>query len=114
MKRELSAIDKCVLEVWKREKAYIAALDESTTAEHAYKIGYAKAYLKADGSIQAREAQAVIETDELLLNHLRAKATVAGMKVKVEDAQDVLSARQSLLSASAKADFHHANSRGTT
>ena len=43
--------------------------ETAARAEHAYKAGHAKAYLRADGPVAEREAKALLAVDELHLDY---------------------------------------------
>lgn len=98
-------VEKAIRAVHDREEAYGEALDESATAEHAFKVAKADAFLKADGTEKAREAKSIIETERLFLDHLKKNAVKTFCSVKLQDAQDALSARQSLLKRETSTNF---------
>jgi hypothetical protein len=57
-------------------------------AEHAYKVGFARAYLRADGPVASREAQALLAVDEL---HLARKVAEARLLAAQETARTIRS-----------------------
>lgn len=107
-------IQKCLSELWERERAYEIARTELGDADYEYSIKFATEFLAAEGGAEMRKQLATMATKDEFLRLTKAKAMVNILNVKIRDAQKALNGRQSLLSASAKADFHHANSRGTT
>lgn len=84
------------------EPDYEKALLDYADAETNYRVRKAEEYLKAEGSIQAREATAIIAVKQLLETRNRAEAVKDFLKAKMKDRQDAVSARQSLLSAEVK------------
>ena len=98
-------VERAIRAVHEREEAFGEALDADADAEHTYKVARAKAFLTAQGTEKAREAQSVIDTDNLLKDHLNKKAVKTFCAVKLNDAQDALSARQSLLKRETSTNF---------
>jgi hypothetical protein len=84
------------------EEAYQEALTKYFDAEAEYRIAKADAFLKSEGTEKARDAQAIKETQKLLRERNKAEAVKEFMKAKIKDAQDAVSARQSLLNSSLK------------
>lgn len=85
--------------------AFKTALEEDAQAEHLAKVEKAKAFLKAEGTEKARDAQSVVDSDKYLLDHLKKKAIKEFTREALRDAQDALSARQSLLKYEAQTNF---------
>ena len=98
-------VEQSLSEIWMRESEFGTAAIEDAEAEHAFKIKHAKEFLKADGSVEARKAMALVECDTQHLDYLKKKAIKEFTREKLRDAQDALSARQSLLSYEAKTNF---------
>lgn len=98
-------IEKAIAELYVREKAYVEACQEFAIAEAEYKRKRAMKYLNADGTIADRNAQADLDCWDEHKRKLAAEATVALTKALLEDCRQVLSARQSILSAQAKAGY---------
>lgn len=99
---QIEQIEKVIVELHKREKAYREAVTKMADAEVEYRRTRAMIYLNADGTIADRNAQADVETWELHKAKIAAEATLALTKTLLDDARAVLSARQSILSAQAK------------
>lgn len=114
MTQEQDKLEKTIGELYTRETAYASACNDAAANEHTFKIKFATEFRKATGSVDLRKQTAMIECQEEYSNHLTADAVRDFTKEKLRDAQAVLSARQSILSATARADFNHAMSRGTT
>lgn len=98
-------IEKTITELFVRERAYVEACEEYAIAEAEYKRKRAMKYLHADGTIADRNAQADLECWEEHKRKIAAETTVALTKALLEDCRQVLSARQSILSAQAKAGY---------
>lgn len=81
------------------EPDFESALLTCADAEAEYEVEWSKAYLKAEGSIEARKAAATIATHALLKAKNDAKAVKEFLRAKLKDRQDAVSARQSLLRA---------------
>lgn len=99
------SVEETLTMIWQRESDYEEACNEQAEAEHNYKLNDAKSFLAADGNIKEREATALIANQKLHLDYLQKKARKEFTKEKLRDAQDALSARQSLLSYEAKTNF---------
>jgi hypothetical protein len=109
-----SRLETALTELSSRETAFGEALDLDAVAEHAYKLAKASAFLASEGTEKAREAQSVVSSEKLFLDHLKKKAVKEFTREKLRDCQDALSARQSLLSSSVKSDLGYANNRQVT
>lgn len=105
MQDNIQNIEKVILELHKREKAYTDAVASMVEAETAYRRKRAMIYLNADGTVADRNAQADIECWEEHRMKIAAEATLALTKALLEDARAVLSARQSILSAQSKTNY---------
>jgi hypothetical protein len=92
-------LEKALNELASREKDLEQVLTRDAEAEHEYKVQYAKAFLKAEGTVDERKSRAAVETEKFLKDHLTRQAQLVFVKTKIKDAQDAVSARQSLLSA---------------
>lgn len=66
------------------------------------KIAEKEAYLKAEGTIQAREATAITQTAVQIRDLAGKQAVYEFVKEKLKDRQDAVSARQSLLAANVR------------
>lgn len=104
-----SDVETTLAAIEEREKAYGEALNKDAEAEHQYKVEKAKAFLAAEGTEKARESASIIAVDKWMLEHLKKKAVKEFTREALRDAQDALSARQSLLSYEAKTNFGYAN-----
>lgn len=98
-------VEYAITEIQSRETVFKTALESDAEAEHRFKIGKAKAYLNAEGTEKAREATAILETSDLYLDHLKKKAVKEFTKESLRDAQDALTARQSILKYERETDF---------
>lgn len=85
----------------KDERLEQALNDVLTAAESDadYDIAFAKAYLAAEGSIEARKAATTIATEKYLKARNDAKAVKEFLRAKLKDRQDAVSARQTLLNS---------------
>lgn len=81
------------------EPDFQSALLTAAETEADYEVEWAKAYLAADGTIEARKSQATIDTAKYLKEKNNAKAVKEFLRAKLKDRQDAVSARQSLLRA---------------
>jgi hypothetical protein len=81
---------------------YETACIDHAEAESEYRIAKAKAYLNAEGTEKAREATAIVKTENLLRERDRTEAIRDFTRTKLKNAQDAVSARQSLLRADVK------------
>lgn len=111
---ESKAVQDTLTEMYQRENDFRETCLAEADTEHAYKVAKAKAYLTAEGTEKAREAQSVVNTETLYGEYLQAKARKEFTKEKVKDVQSALTARQSLLSASVKADSIYAADKRIT
>lgn len=82
------------------------AFEESCTAyavaESDYRIEFARAFLKAEGTEKARNSTAIIAVERFLRERDRCEAVKEFTFQKLKDAQSVVSARQSLLNANVR------------
>lgn len=101
-------IQKSLTSIWSREQAFVTACLDEAAAEHEYKVAKARAYLQADGTEKTREASSVVDTETLFSKYLIAKATKEFSAAKLRDAQNALSARQSILNHETKSNTNHA------
>lgn len=67
-------------------------------AEHDYKVGHAKALLRADGAVAVREAQALLAVEEL---HLARKIADARLMAAQEAGRQIRSSMDALRSVNA-------------
>lgn len=95
-------IEKAIDELFRRENDYDAAIRDAAEKDAAYRTAKAEAFLLADGTDKAREAKSVCDSKQSYLEKVRAEAVAAIMKEKLLDVRQVISARQSILSASVK------------
>lgn len=79
------------------EKEYEDACKNYATAESDYRIEFSRAFLKAEGTEKARNADALIAVEKYLRERDRCEAVRDFTKEKIKDCQLVISARQSLL-----------------
>lgn len=99
---QVDAIEKAIVELFSREKAFVAACEELAVADADYKRARAVAFLRAEGTMGDKNAKADAECWEQHKRKLAAEATHALTKALLEDCRQVLSARQSILSANAR------------
>ena len=111
---DTQTVESSITELYNRETEYQTACNNDANAEHAFKMKQAERYLANEGSIEARKAQALVDCKAEYLKHLQAKAVKDFTQVKMKDSLQALSARQSILSASARGDQSYANDRRTT
>lgn len=81
------------------ESGYETVLTDAAEADTVYETERAKAYLAAEGTEKAREAQAKVDTEKYLRKRNNTGAVKEFTRTKIKDAQDAVSAYQSLLSA---------------
>ena len=99
-------LERAISAVYEREQAFGEALQADADAEYEYEIAYATALLSADGAnADTRKAQAVLASQDAFKKHLHAKATKKFCDVKLTDAQNAQTARQSLLSRDTRTQF---------
>jgi hypothetical protein len=84
------------------EPDFEKALLDYANAETAYRVRKSEEYLKAEGTIQSREATAIVAVKQLLDQRNQAEAVKDFLKEKLRDRQAAVSARQSLLAAEVK------------
>lgn len=82
-----------------REEAFERACLDFADAESDYRVKLAKRFLAADGSVDARKSQAIIDVEKELRERDRTEAVKEFTKEKLKDAQTAVFARQSLLNA---------------
>jgi hypothetical protein len=98
-------IEQVIIALHEYEQEYVAACKEIAEAEGAYRHERSLKYLQADGTIADRNAEADVKAWDAHKRKLAAEATLAIMKARMENCRNVLSARQSILSAQAKTGF---------
>lgn len=69
--------------LYQHVRAYTDAEREAVALRHAADVVEAKAYLRAEGSVEARKHQAVIEADNAEEKALIAEAVVRSLKAKI-------------------------------
>jgi len=111
---ETVTLEKSLKELYAREKAYKEACDQYAEKKHAYDMKYAQEYLKAEGTIQDKKAVALVACEQEHEEYLKAQASKTFLYQKLKDAQGASSARQSILSASSRADQSYANDKRVT
>lgn len=84
------------------EPDFESALLTSADAEAEFDVQWAKEFLAAEGSVEARKATATIKTAKYLVAKNTAKAIKEFVREKLKDRQASVSARQSLLAAEVK------------
>lgn len=72
--------------------------EEAARAEHAYKMGYAKALLRCEGSVAVREAQALLQVEQA---HLERKIADAKLLAAQETARTIRAQLDALRSVNA-------------
>lgn len=92
-------LEKALEAVANIEPDFHSALLDAADIDAEYEIEFAKHYLKGEGSIEARKADATVKTAELLKARNNRRAVKEFLRTKLKDAQDAVSARQSLLRA---------------
>ena len=94
--QDLEAALNAVSEI---EEGFEKVLTDAVNAKADDEIEYAKAFLKAEGTEKAREAQAKIDTERFKRERYRTEAVREFQRTKLQDAQAAVSARQTLLKA---------------
>lgn len=92
-------LEQALSDVAAIEPDFESALLTSAEAETDLDVLWAKAYLAAEGSIDARKAAATIATANYLKARNDAKAVKEFLRAKLKDRQDAVSARQTLLNS---------------
>jgi uncharacterized tellurite resistance protein B-like protein len=104
-------IEKAIEELARREKAFADAQSVFADAEYDYRQARATEFLKADGTDKTREAISVQKSAAQMKRKIKAEANVHLLRTMLDDCRQVLSARQSILSAEAKV---HVGTRNLT
>jgi hypothetical protein len=81
------------------EDAFEMACKQFAESESEYRVRKSKAYLAAEGTEKAREAKAILDAERFLRERDKWEAVKEFTQTKIRDAQLVVSARQSLLTA---------------
>lgn len=102
MTEQEQKLEKAIAALFERERLYEEYRETEAIAIHAYKLGFAMAFAKADGAMDLRKEDAVIACGDLLKEMEVAKAKADIAREKLRDAVQVLSVRQSLFSANAR------------
>lgn len=113
MSIESDNVEKVITELYSREELYKSACTKQADAEYTYKTKSAVEFNGAEGSVDVRKNLALIACKDQYKAYLQAEAVKDYTKEMLRDAQQVLSARQSLLSASVKSDFGYSVDRRT-
>lgn len=95
-------IEKAVEEIFSRETDFTEACREFAEAEHSYRMAKAEAFLEATGTVEERKMKADRKVNKEMKRKLAAEAALSFTKAKLDDVRQVISARQSILSASVK------------
>jgi hypothetical protein len=82
-----------------REEAFEKACLDFADAESHYRIQLSREFLKADGSVEKRKAEALVAVENALRHRDKTEAVKEFTKEKLKDAQTAVFARQSLLNA---------------
>jgi len=98
-------IESALRAVDERESEFGVALQNDAEAKHRYEMKQAQEFLDAEGTVDARKAIALKNCDVEYLDYLKKKAVKEFTREKLKDAQDALSARQSLLKYEAQTNF---------
>lgn len=106
-------VEQSLSMIFAREEDLRKALLDEAEAKHLYEVKQAKEILKAEGTEKVKVATALIACEDEYLDYLRKKAVATFTREAIQDAQQALSARQTLLTASVKSDFGYANDRRT-
>jgi hypothetical protein len=102
---QAKVIEDTIKELSICESAYVDACREAAEAEAMYKHERSLKYLQADGTIADRNAQADVEVWDAHKRKLTAEAMLAITRAKLDNCRNILSARQSILSAQSKTNF---------
>jgi hypothetical protein len=92
-------VEKALDRIPDLEVAFENACTGYATAESDYRIEFSKAFLRAEGTEKARNAEALIAVEKFLRERDKAEAVKEFLKEKLRDAQQAVSAHQSLLNA---------------
>lgn len=95
-------IEKAIETLAQRENDYEAACKEYAEAEHAYRMAKASAFLTADGTVEHRKFTADKQCWNQMKTKLAAEAVMSITKERLLDCRQVISARQSILSAESR------------
>lgn len=110
---EATGVEQSLSMIFERETDLRKALIEEADSKHAFEVKQAKEILKAEGTEKVKAATALIACQVEYLDYLQKKAVAVFTKEAIQDAQQALSARQSLLTASSRADLGYAVDRRT-
>lgn len=107
-------IEESLSRIWTRENDFQTAVQEEADAKHLFEMENAKAYLAADGTEKFRTATAMVKCETYHGDYLKKKAVLSFTRIKLQDAQNALSAQQSLMRAEMGSDAGYANDRRVT
>jgi hypothetical protein len=115
MQPEIHNLEESLKAVGQVEQEFELALNNSADKEYAYEIAFSTAVLGSTGTnAETRKADAILKCQKELEAHLKAEARKAFMKSKMTDAQNAVSARQSILTNTTKTNFGQSfNDRNT-
>ena len=106
MRPEITNLEESLKAVGNVEGEFETALNDSADKEYNYEIAFANAVLSSTGTnAETRKADAILKCQKELKEHLKADARKTFMKTKMIDAQNAVSARQSILTNSTKTNF---------
>lgn len=92
-------LESALLMVEAIQDNFLEILIDAADAKVELDTQYSKAFLAAEGTEKAREAQAKIETERFKRDLLQKEAIREFQRGKLKSAQDAVSARQTLVSA---------------
>lgn len=95
-------IERAIEELARREKAFEKAQEEFANAEYEYRQAKAKEFLSADGTDKTRESISIKKSAAQMKRKIKAEAQVHLLRTMLDDCRQVVSARQSILSAEVK------------
>lgn len=99
-------LDAAIEHMLALEHPYELALNSEATAEHKFEQDFAHAIMSSNGAnAEIRKANATLAVTRQAEAHLKAKAVVKFLGVKMKNAQMAVSARQSILSNEKNRNF---------
>ena len=107
-------VEKAITELYSREQALKLALEDAAQKEHEYKLKLAQEFRKAEGTEKARTNAAMEACEKAHLDYIKADAVKAFTSQAIKDCLQVLSARQSLLTADVKSNAAYSNDKRVT
>lgn len=105
MKSLAEQIEDCIESIYEREQSYAHAKIEAVEAKHKYKIRYAVEFRLAEGTAESRRHLAEERTAQENLEKEQKEAVAEIAYQFLQDARQVLIAKQSLLKEESRRPF---------